>query len=250
MPRGHDARPPRPRRIQREPLSRLEIVPAEQIHLVRHGEVFNPQGVLYGRLPGYGLSSLGQEMAQFAADDLLARSRPVTALVASPLQRTQQSAEPIGRAFDLEAALDDRVIEPENRFEGKRMSGPDSALLDVRNWAFLINPWEPSWGEPFGSIARRMLLAMDDAWNAADGGDVVIESHQLPIWMVHRRVAGKTLAHDPRRRRCALSSITTFERRRATGAGSSSSSGTDWVEVGYRDPAAGLSVNATDVGAV
>jgi len=250
MPRGHDARPPRPRRIQREPLSRLEIVPAEQIHLVRHGEVFNPQGVLYGRLPGYGLSSLGQEMAQFAADDLLARSRPVTALVASPLQRTQQSAEPIGRAFDLEAALDDRVIEPENRFEGKRMSGPDSALLDVRNWAFLINPWEPSWGEPFGSIARRMLLAMDDAWNAADGGDVVIVSHQLPIWMVHRRVAGKSLAHDPRRRRCALSSITTFERRRATGAGSNSSSGTDWVEVGYRDPAAGLSVNATDVGAV
>ena len=250
MPRGHDARPPRPRRIQREPLSRLETVPAEQIHLVRHGEVFNPQGVLYGRLPGFGLSDLGRAMAATAARDLAARKRHVAAIVSSPLQRTQQSAEPIGRAFDLEAALDDRVIEPENRFEGKRMSGPDSALLDVRNWAFLINPWEPSWGEPFGSIARRMLLAMDDAWNAADGGDVVIVSHQLPIWMVHRRVAGKSLAHDPRRRRCALSSITTFERRRATGAGSNSSSGTDWVEVGYRDPAAGLSVNATDVGAV
>jgi broad specificity phosphatase PhoE len=214
-------------------------VPAEQIHLVRHGEVFNPQGVLYGRLPGYGLSSLGHEMAQLAADDLAARGRAIGALVSSPLQRTQQSAEPIARVFELEPALDERVIEPENRFEGKRMSGRESALRDVRNWAFLVNPWEPSWGEPFGSIARRMLHAMEDAWSSTDAGDAVIVSHQLPIWMVHRRVAGKSLAHDPRRRRCALSSITTFERR-----------GAAFVEVGYRDPARRLSANATGVGAV
>jgi broad specificity phosphatase PhoE len=214
-------------------------VPAEQIHLVRHGEVFNPQGVLYGRLPGYGLSDLGRSMADAAAHDLVARSRPVGALVSSPLQRTQQSAEPIGAAFGLEPALDDRVIEPTNRFEGMRMHGRDSALRDVRNWSFLVNPWEPSWGEPFRSIATRMLHAMDDAWNSIEGGDAVIVSHQLPIWMVHRRVAGKSLAHDPRRRRCALSSITTFERR-----------GSTFVEVGYRDPAAGLGAHATDVGAV
>lgn len=213
-------------------------MPAEQIHLVRHGEVFNPQGVLYGRLPGYGLSDLGRQMADAAARDLVARARPVGALVSSPLQRTQQSAEPIAAAFGLEPALDDRVIEPTNRFEGMRMRGRDSALRDVRNWSFLVNPWEPSWGEPFRSIVARMLHAMDDAWNATDG-DAVIVSHQLPIWMVHRRVAGKSLAHDPRRRRCALSSITTFERR-----------GSTFVEVGYRDPAAGLAPQATDVGAV
>lgn len=214
-------------------------MPAEQIHLVRHGEVFNPQGVLYGRLPGYGLSSLGHEMAQVAADDLRARARPVGALFSSPLQRTQQSADPIARVFGLEASLDDRVIEPANRFEGKRMSGREGALRDVRNWAFLVNPWEPSWGEPFASIAIRMLHAMNDAWDSTDGGDAVIVSHQLPIWMVHRRVAGRALSHDPRRRRCALSSITTFERR-----------GTRFVEVAYRDPAAGLAARASDVGAV
>ncbi|MBT2500714.1 histidine phosphatase family protein [Agromyces sp. ISL-38] len=214
-------------------------MPAEQIHLVRHGEVFNPQGVLYGRLPGYGLSTLGHEMAQAAADDLVGRSRPVSALISSPLQRTQQSAEPIARVFSLEASLDDRVIEPENRFEGKRMSGPDGALRDVRTWAFLVNPLQPSWGEPFRQIVTRMLRAMDDAWNSVDHGDVVIVSHQLPIWMVHRRVSGRSLSHDPRRRRCALSSITTFERR-----------DDGFVEVGYRDPAAGLAAQATDVGAV
>ncbi|MGR0221853.1 histidine phosphatase family protein [Agromyces sp. ZXT2-6] len=214
-------------------------MPAEQIHLVRHGEVFNPQGVLYGRLPGFGLSDLGHAMAEAAAVDLVMRKRRVAALVSSPLQRTQQSAEPIAKAFELEPTLDERIIEPANRFEGKRMSGRDSALRDVRNWSYLVNPWEPSWGEPFRSIADRMLTAMTDAAEAVDSGDVVMVSHQLPIWMVHRRVAGRSLAHDPRRRRCALSSITTFERR--TGG---------FVEVGYRDPAAGLQEQATDVGAV
>jgi broad specificity phosphatase PhoE len=214
-------------------------VPAEQIHLVRHGEVFNPQGVLYGRLPGFGLSDLGRAMAESAAVDLVARKRPVVSLVSSPLQRTQQSAEPIAKAFGLEPTIDERIIEPTNRFEGKRMAGRDSALRDVRNWAFLVNPWEPSWGEPFRSIAARMLEAMSEAADAVEAGDVVMVSHQLPIWMVHRRVAGRSLAHDPRRRRCALSSITTFERR-----------GSRFVEVGYRDPAAGLQSQATDGGAV
>jgi broad specificity phosphatase PhoE len=220
-------------------LRRLEPVPADQIHLVRHGEVFNPQRVLYGRLDGFGLSDLGREMAQAAADDLVSRDRPVTALVVSPLQRTRQSAEPIAAAFGIESVIDGRVIEPENRFEGFKMHGRESALRDVRNWPFLVNPWEPSWGEPFRDIASRMLHAMDDAWQAADGGDVAVVSHQLPIWMVHRRVAGRALSHDPRRRRCALSSITTFERR-----------GDRFVEVDYRDPAAGLAAQATDVGAV
>ena len=214
-------------------------MPAEQIHLVRHGEVFNPQGVLYGRLPGYGLSDLGRAMAEAAAKDLVARGRTVGAIVSSPLQRTQQSAEPIAAAFDLEPTLDDRIIEPTNRFEGMRMHGRDSALRDVRNWSFLVNPWEPSWGEPFRSIATRVLHAMTDAADSVESGDVVLVSHQLPIWMAHRRVTGKSLAHDPRRRRCALSSITTFERRNGR-----------FVEVGYRDPALRFSAQATDLGAV
>ncbi|QAY72282.1 histidine phosphatase family protein [Agromyces protaetiae] len=214
-------------------------MPADQIHLVRHGEVFNPQRVLYGRLDGYGLSELGRQMAQAAADDLASRGRPVAAIVASPLQRTRESAAPIEHAFGLEASIDPRLIEPENRFEGKRMLGEQSALKDPRNWRHLVNPWRPSWGEPFRSISTRMLAAIDDAWRAADGGDVVLVSHQLPIWMVHRALAGASLPHDPRKRRCALSSITTLERR-----------GDRFVEVDYRDPAAPLSASATDVGAV
>jgi broad specificity phosphatase PhoE len=221
-------------------------VPAEQIHLVRHGEVFNPQGVLYGRLPGYGLSDLGRMMAKAAADDLVARKRAVAALVSSPLQRTQQSAEPIAAAFEVAPTFDDRVIEPTNRFEGKRMRGAGGALRDLRNWGLLVNPWEPSWGEPFRSIADRMMAAIRDAWASVDDGDVVIVSHQLPIWMVHRQVIGSSLSHDPRRRRCSLSSITTLEWRPAIGPAGRER----FIEVGYSDPAAGLAAQATDVGAV
>jgi len=206
---------------------------------VRHGEVFNPERVLYGRLPGFKLSDLGRQMAEAAAADLVERARPVVRVVASPLQRTQESAAPIMAAFGLPLSLDERLIEPANRFEGKRMRGPGGALRDPRNWPSLLNPARPSWGEPFRSISNRMLAAIDDAFHSVDDGDVVLVSHQLPIWMVHRSLAGERLAHDPRKRRCDLSSITTLTLRGAVPA-----------EVAYSSPAAALLVPANDVGAV
>ncbi|KFF60304.1 phosphoglycerate mutase [Cryobacterium sp. MLB-32] len=212
---------------------------ASQVHLVRHGEVFNPQGVLYGRLPNYRLSELGAQMAESAAAELLTRGRPVVRVIASPLQRAQESAAPIARAFSLALDTDERIIEPTNHFEGKRMRGQGGALRDVRNWPFLVNPLRPSWGEPFRLVADRMLAAIDDAWNSVDDGDVVLVSHQLPIWMVHRALAHERLAHDPRTRRCALSSITTVSWR-----------GDRFEETAYSSPAAHLQGSATDVGAI
>jgi broad specificity phosphatase PhoE len=206
---------------------------------VRHGEVFNPERVLYGRLPGFTLSDLGRQMAEAAAADLVDRGRPVARVIASPLQRTQESAAPILASFGLPIHLDERLIEPVNRFEGKRMRGPGGALRDPRNWPSLINPARPSWGEPFKSISARMLAAIDDAFHSVDGGDVVLVSHQLPIWMVHRALAGERLAHDPRKRRCDLSSITTLALQYNVPD-----------EVGYSSPAAALLVPANDVGAV
>ena len=199
----------------------------------------NPERVLYGRLEGYGLSVLGQRMAQAAADEIAASGRPVSALFASPLQRTQESAAPIALALDLTPRLDERFIEPANDFEGMRMTGPDGALRRPSNWVKLRNPLKPSWGEPFASIAARMMAGIADADASVDGGDVVIVSHQLPIWMVARTVAGRRLAHDPRKRRCELSSITSLEKRDGV-----------YVEVAYSDPAGPLHAEATDVGAV
>ena len=209
------------------------------LHLVRHGEVHNPDLVLYGRLPGYRLSERGHRMAEAAALELAGSDRVVAKLIASPLERAQESARPIASALSLEIVTDERIIEPTNFFEGMRNGGGDSAFKSPRYWYKLWNPLRPSWGEPYREIAARMRAAMDDAWTSARGGDIVMVSHQSPIWMAHLDIAGQSLAHNPAKRRCDLSSITTFERR-----------GERWFEVDYRTPAADLLDDAVDVGAV
>lgn len=206
------------------------------LHLVRHGEVFNPEGVLYGRLPAFRLSALGEQMASAAAQELAASDRAVARVIASPLERAQQSAAPIAAAFKVPIGIDERIIEPTNAFEG---SVGGKAFKNPLNWHRFINPFRPSWGEPYRSIARRARAAMDDAWEADREGDVVLVSHQAVIWAAHRDVAGEPLFHNPAKRRCELSSITTFERR-----------GGRWYEVDYRTPAAELMLGSTDVGAV
>jgi broad specificity phosphatase PhoE len=210
-------------------------MPADLVHLVRHGEVHNPDHVLYGRLEGFGLSDLGHRMAAAAVTGLA--GHPVTALYASPLQRAQESAAPWAEAFGLDIRTEQRIIEPTNRFEGKRMNL--RTLANPRHWHLLRNPRVPTWGEPFADVAARMLAAMGDARNAVDAGDVVMVSHQLPIWMAHRALAGQPLHHDPRKRRCSLSSITTF----AFVDGR-------FTEVGYQERGAALLADATDLGAV
>jgi len=220
-------------------LPRLERVPADLIHLVRHGEVYNPDGVLYGRLPGFTLSELGHLMARAAADSLRAQGRDIRVLVASPLQRTQESAAPLSATFGRPIDTDERVIEPTNVFEGKQLHGPRSVLRSPRSWPRLINPWRPSWGEPYRAIFARMDAAMADAHDRTPFGDAVIVSHQLPIEIVSRQLGGRALRHDPRARRCALSSVTTFRRENGR-----------FIEVSYLDPAASLRTTARDVGAV
>ena len=178
------------------------------VHLVRHGEVDNPQGVLYGRLPGYRLSEAGQLMAKRAADYLAGRD--VTVLRSSPLQRALETAEPIAAEFRLAVGVDDRLIEPWNHFEGLRFGVGDGALRQPRHWVYLRNPFRPSWGEPYREVAARMLAAIRDAAIAADGHEAVCVSHQLPIWITRRAVEGRRMWHDPRRRECALGSVTSL----------------------------------------
>ncbi|MFV0432740.1 MAG: histidine phosphatase family protein [Leucobacter sp.] len=209
------------------------------LHLVRHGEVHNPDRVLYGCLPGFRLSENGHRMAEAAALELAGNDRAVSRLLASPLQRAQESARPISSAFALELNTEDRIIEPSNVFEGMVKSGPDAAFKKPRYWYRYWNPWRPSWGEPYRQMATRMRDAMDDAWETTRDGDIVMVSHQAPIWIAHLDVAGKPLFHNPATRRCELSSITTFEKR-----------GERWFEVDYRSPAAELLEDAVDVGAV
>ncbi len=178
------------------------------VHLLRHGEVHNPGAVLYGRLPGFRLSEDGLQMAHDAADAL--QGRDVTVVVASPLQRAQETAAPIGAAFGLPVGTDERLLESENVFEGKTFGVGDGALRRPEHWPHLRNPFRPSWGEAYAVIAQRMLAAAQSARDAALGHEAVCVSHQLPIWTVRRYVEGRPLWHRPDRRQCGLASLTSI----------------------------------------
>ncbi|WP_026425814.1 histidine phosphatase family protein [Actinokineospora inagensis] len=178
------------------------------VHLLRHGEVHNPTGVLYGRLPGFRLSETGKRQALTVAEYLA--DHDITHVVASPLQRAQETAGPIAGSHRLELATDDRLIESANVFEGKRVSVGDGALRDPRNWPYLRDPFTPSWGEPYLQIAHRMLAAAHRARAAAVGHEAVCVSHQLPVWTLRRYLEGKRLWHDPRNRQCSLASLTSL----------------------------------------
>ncbi len=197
------------------------------VHVLRHGEVYNPDKILYGRLPDFHLSELGRQMAKAAAEALA--ERDITHVVASPLERAQETAEPFAERFGLETAADTRLIESANFFEGKRVSVGDGSLRDPRNWRVLWNPILPSWGEPYMHIATRMFEALHAARVAAEGHEAVCVSHQLPIWTLRRYVERRVLWHDPRRRQCGLASLTSFH---FTGAAV--------TKVEYSEPAAHL----------
>lgn len=194
------------------------------VHLMRHGEVHNPTGVLYGRLPEFYLSEIGHQMAEIAAESLA--DRGVRYLVASPLERAQQTAQPAADLFNLPIVTDDRVIEADNTFEGSTFGVGNGALRRPSVWWRLRNPMRPSWGEPYSHIAARMRAAIGDAREAARGGEALIVSHQLPVWIARLSFEKRRFLHDPRRRQCTLASITslTFE-------------GDDFVELEYSEPA-------------
>jgi len=207
---------------------------AEQtvVHLLRHGEVHNPEKVLYGRLPGYRLSETGEAMALAAAEWLT--DKGLTHVLSSPLERAQQTAAPIAGKLDLPVEIDDRLIEAGNAFEGLRVGVGDGALRSPQHWWKLRNPFRPSWGEPYVEIAARMLAAVEAARDDARGHEAVLVSHQLPIWTVRLHVEGRRYAHDPRRRQCGLASVTSLVYE-----------GDGFVGVEYAEPA-----GATDPDAV
>ncbi|MCL2543832.1 MAG: histidine phosphatase family protein [Nocardioidaceae bacterium] len=186
----------------------MTATPDTIVHLVRHGEVYNPDGVLYGRRDGFHLSDLGKQMAERTAGALA--SRDITVVRSSPLERAQETAAPLASALGVEVGIEPRVIESENKFEGMRFLRGDNALRNPATWRLLWNPFRPSWGEPYAEIVERMLAAVRDARAAAEGHEAVLVSHQLPIWTTRLAVEGRSFLHDPRKRQCTLCSVTSL----------------------------------------
>ncbi|WP_300343654.1 histidine phosphatase family protein [Nesterenkonia sp.] len=191
-------------------------MPSTAVHLVRHGEVHNPDRVLYGRLSGFGLSELGRQMAEGIAEHFVQRAEnghPVHLLASSPLQRAQETIAPLAARLGLPVTIDERVLEAENAFEG--LSDVKHHLRRPRYWPLLLNPFRPSWGEPYKRQVERVLAAVKDLSDRAlaeygDGAEAVVVSHQLPIWVTRLWAEQRPLWHDPRQRECTLTSVTTL----------------------------------------
>ena len=178
------------------------------MHLLRHGEVHNPDRVLYGRLPDYHLSTLGRQMALLAAKHLA--DHDITHIVSSPLERARETASPVAEMHGLPVTLDERVIEAsENVFEGLQVAG-GQGLLKHRRCSSRRGTPSARVGEPYVELAARMKAAIDDVRAAARGHEAVIVSHQAPIWTVRCAYEGRRFLHDPRKRECTLASLTSL----------------------------------------
>ncbi|MBE6483431.1 MAG: histidine phosphatase family protein [Actinomycetaceae bacterium] len=204
------------------------------VHMVRHAEVDNPTGVLYGRREGYHLTSLGRNMAGELAGYFAGRD--VRAIISSPLERAYETAEPTAKQLGLPILSDERLIEAGNRFEGVNVNRNRMILAHPRYWSWYRNPFTPSWGEPYTDIVDRFSGAIRHALTLAEGGEAILVSHQLPIWTMRSFVERRSLAHDPRRRECALCSVTSL-----------SFVGRQLISVGYVEPVAALLSQARDV---
>lgn len=188
---------------------------AQSVHVLRHGQVHNPDNILYGRQPGWRLSELGHQMAEVVAQ--WSTQFNVGALLASPLQRAQETAAPLAKAHNLEIITDTNLIESANIFEGKKFELGSGVLRHPEMWRYLTKPWVPSWGEPYEEQINRMLAALFSARDIANAAsvagaprDAFMVSHQLPIWTLRSIVEGRSLMHDPRKRECTLASVTSF----------------------------------------
>jgi broad specificity phosphatase PhoE len=205
----------------------MSQTPDTIVHLLRHGEVHNPHGVLYGRMDGYHLSDLGQKMAEKVAGAI--GDRDITHVRVSPLERAQETAQPLASARGLDIVTDERVIESTNVFQGRRFGPHDGAFRKPSTWVHLWNPFRPSWGEPYKQVAARMMAAVEDARDAARGHEAVIVSHQLPIWITRLSAEKRSFLHDPRKRQCTLCSLTSLHFR-----------GDRLLQISYSEPAGDL----------
>ena len=185
------------------------ITMAQTIHFVRHGEVHNPEKILYGLQPGWRLSDRGNEMAAVIGE--WSTKLDLGAIHSSPLQRAQETVAPIIAKHKLSLTTDKNLIEASNIFEGKKFELGSGVLRHPSSWRYLYNPWKPSWGEPYDQLISRMLKGLFAARDAAGGKDAICVSHQLPIWILRSAVEGRRLLHDPRKRECTLASVTSFE---------------------------------------
>lgn len=163
-----------------------------RIHLVRHGEVHNPDHLVYADLPGFGLSERGRRQAAATAAHLA--SHPVAMVVSSPLQRAIETAGFIAARHGIGIVVDERLTEWKLargwaglRWEDVERERPGQLI------AYLDDPSDlPFSEESLAQLGSRVADASAEMAGRADG-DVVVVSHQDPIHAGVRFLTGTGL---------------------------------------------------------
>jgi broad specificity phosphatase PhoE len=158
------------------------------IYLVRHGEVFNPKQILYGRLPGFGLSRTGKIQAQKLGTYL--SGRPIHTIYASPLARTRQTASFVRKHHPaVPFSVDRRLIEVKTPLEGASLSE-----LEKGGWNFYQEKYFAQGGERLDDIWNRMNDFFSEIVPRHEGHEIVVVSHGDPIMLTAAKHSGKPIA--------------------------------------------------------
>ncbi len=166
---------------------------ASNVHLVRHGEVENPNHVVYADLQEYVLSATGR--AQARAVGMFLSGRPIGAVYSSPLTRALQTAEVIAAPHEIEVTLVEELTEYglSRRWRGFRWEELDDRFPGEID-AYLAHPWNlPFSPESLGEMTDRMVTAIR-RWHAVHPeGELVVVSHQDPVQAARLALAGRSI---------------------------------------------------------
>lgn len=159
------------------------------IFFVRHGEVYNPQGIIYGQLPGFGLSTVGQAQIAQAAE-LLSEVGPFQTIYASPLQRAQESGAILAARLSLTVETETQLMETGiGGYQGQ----PGSALPHPYITELPTHPGI----ESAASIRQRMVAWADAMLDRHPQQQIIAVSHRDPIIVALLHWMGQGLEHLP-----------------------------------------------------
>ena len=133
----------------------------------------------------------------------------MSAVYASPLTRARQTAGPIAAPQGLEVRSCPDIVESQSYLQGEHADR--RVFLKPGNLRYFVNPFRPTWGEPYRSVAARMVRAVGAMRLAHPGGEVVAVSHMTPIMIGRLAVEGRPLRPWLARVHCRRGSVTTLE---------------------------------------
>lgn len=150
------------------------------IHLVRHGEVNNPDGLVYADLPGFDLNGIGRRQALTTAIHL--SSRPIDEIWSSPLLRAIRTSEPLATVFGIGIRVHPDLTEWRGLTSWKGVAWdriPERFPGELES--YLKDPADlPFASESLQELADRVVGVMSQV-AARSINESVLVSHQDPL---------------------------------------------------------------------